>query len=667
MPDMQTSCRSGWRVHLSDDVAVIDDAGRALTLRSRKGRALLAFLASAPDHAATRAILIGLLWSDRGHDQARASLRQCVFEIRSEANGLIIVDGERIALAAAEVSEPPRYNGNGATALAGLEHLDPAFDRWLAERRAQRGPGGHVALHPSSPVARPARAVTRPRAWTRPLAALVSIALALAGWLVLRSRPARTPPRGPPVIAIMPFAVTPSDPATRAIAQRLADTAREELPTQRAIVHALDTGDATAAPAAADFIVHGQVFATRDPATLGLRVETRNGLLLWSETREAAHDDLAAAASAIATRLGMVMTCALNGPRGIGRAPEVLAALMNACDKIDSARPNYNNEDALVATRRFVARAPGDPLAHAMLGMGLVVTSDEMPPLVARVALIESERELKRAIALDPRTGTAWLGLGTGLLFRHEFARAETMYEHGLAVEPDEQFLNSFMSELLSEVGRTEEALVYARRAVAISPAALALTANVAERLAWSGQPRAAIDILDMADAAHPKSAFLNSSRLSILIRTGDLVGARALLDRAARIPGFLEPAQEARRRRLIDAAEHPDRPEADLLARDAVTVANTNLQYADYQIIILAVLLRTDAALALAERLPVASAVFEMPQPSPILLSPRFPSAARRAGLWDYWTQTGHWPDICRDPALQWKCGTVKSPSTPR
>ena len=95
--------------------------------------------------------------------------------------------------------------------------------------------------------------------------------------------------------------------------------------------------------------------------------------------------------------------------------------------------------------------------------------------------------------------------------------------------------------------------------------------------------------------------------------------------------------------------------------------MANTNLQYADYQIIILAVLLRTDAALALAERLPVASAVFEMPQPSPILLSPRFPSAARRAGLWDYWTQTGHWPDICRDPALQWKCGTVKSPSMPR
>ncbi len=514
MPDTQTSCRSGWRVHLADDVAVLDEGGQVLTLRSRKGRALLAFLASAKNHESSRAIQIGLLWSDRGHDQARASLRQCLFEIRSEADGLIIVDGERIAL---------------------------------------------------------------------------------------------------------------------------------------------------------DFVVHGQVSATHDPATLGVRVETRNGLLLWSETREASHDDLAAAAAAIATRLGMVMTCALNGPRGIKRAPEVLAALMNACDKIDPARPNYDNEDMLVATRRFVARAPGDPVAHAMLGMGLVLTSEEMPPSVARAALIESERELKRAIELDPRAGTAWLGLGTGLLFRHEFARAEAMYAHGLAVEPDEQFLNSFMSELLSEVGRTEEALVYARRAVAISPAALALTANLAERLAWSGEPRAAIDILDAADAAHPKSALLVGSRLSILIRTGDLAGARALLDRAARIPGLMESAQEAQLRRLIETAEHPDNPKAQALAREAVEQAKAQPGVSYIWALTLASLGRTDAALTLAERFPVASAFFAMPQPNPMLLSPRFPAAARRAGLWDYWVSTGHWPDICRDPKLQWKCGTVKSASIQR
>jgi DNA-binding SARP family transcriptional activator/Flp pilus assembly protein TadD/TolB-like protein len=77
--------------------------GRPLVLASRRARALLGYLALAPRHSATRARLRGLLWSDRGEAQARASLRQCILAIRNalDAVGLDLmnVSHERVELA----------------------------------------------------------------------------------------------------------------------------------------------------------------------------------------------------------------------------------------------------------------------------------------------------------------------------------------------------------------------------------------------------------------------------------------------------------------------------------------------------------------------------------------------------------------------------------------
>ena len=47
-----------------------------------KARAILAYLVLSPGGSATREQLAGLLWSDRGQDQARASLRQSLKELR---------------------------------------------------------------------------------------------------------------------------------------------------------------------------------------------------------------------------------------------------------------------------------------------------------------------------------------------------------------------------------------------------------------------------------------------------------------------------------------------------------------------------------------------------------------------------------------------------------
>ena len=75
----------------------------------------------------------------------------------------------------------------------------------------------------------------------------------------------------------------------------------------------------------------------------------------------------------------------------------------------------------------------------------------------------------------------------------------------------------------------------------------------------------------------------------------------------------------------------------------------------------------RPDLGIAFALKHRVPTDIFFRPSSRAVLLDARFPQIARFQGLWDYWSSTGSWPDICREPSLGWKCGTVKSASTPR
>ena len=57
-------------------------SGERISLSMRKAEVLLAYLALAPGIRHPRERLINLLWSDRGEEQARNSLRQCLSTIR---------------------------------------------------------------------------------------------------------------------------------------------------------------------------------------------------------------------------------------------------------------------------------------------------------------------------------------------------------------------------------------------------------------------------------------------------------------------------------------------------------------------------------------------------------------------------------------------------------
>jgi DNA-binding SARP family transcriptional activator len=131
-------------------------AGDEAELSARKARALLAYLALRPDVAVPRETLIGLLWGDRGEDQARASLRQTLSAIRkalgNEAAASLIASNESVTLTATGVwvdMEALEQGGDASAVdelaaaanlyrgelLEGLSFNEPTFDHWLSAER----------------------------------------------------------------------------------------------------------------------------------------------------------------------------------------------------------------------------------------------------------------------------------------------------------------------------------------------------------------------------------------------------------------------------------------------------------------------------------------------------------------------------------------------------
>jgi TolB-like protein/DNA-binding SARP family transcriptional activator len=127
--------------------------GRAAIPAGRKVRALLACLALSPEQARPREKLMALLWSDRSDEQARASLRQALVEmrrvlgdpspVRAEHDAVSLdptclavdaLDFERLAKAgkweeAAALYRGPLLDGHGVR--------DDAFEDWIRVERTR--------------------------------------------------------------------------------------------------------------------------------------------------------------------------------------------------------------------------------------------------------------------------------------------------------------------------------------------------------------------------------------------------------------------------------------------------------------------------------------------------------------------------------------------------
>ncbi|MDP7546058.1 MAG: BTAD domain-containing putative transcriptional regulator [Alphaproteobacteria bacterium] len=142
---------------LFGEVKLIHGADGDIAL-PRKTQMLLAYLASNSEQHITRDKLAGLLWADRGEEQARHSLRQCLFtlakSIGDDAGSLINADRHSISLNPDVVEvdiwsferllaqDTPDAMRQAAAQhvdefLAGIRFDDESLDTWCAAERTR--------------------------------------------------------------------------------------------------------------------------------------------------------------------------------------------------------------------------------------------------------------------------------------------------------------------------------------------------------------------------------------------------------------------------------------------------------------------------------------------------------------------------------------------------
>jgi DNA-binding SARP family transcriptional activator/TolB-like protein len=114
--------------------AIEANVGRPIpiSVRSRKARALLAYLAMKPDYRARREELATLFWGDNTDALARHSLRQCLISLRQDlclASEILIVDREAIGLRTQFVSVDARRFMSLARSAA-PDELAQAAELW---------------------------------------------------------------------------------------------------------------------------------------------------------------------------------------------------------------------------------------------------------------------------------------------------------------------------------------------------------------------------------------------------------------------------------------------------------------------------------------------------------------------------------------------------------
>lgn len=146
------------RLNLLGGIQVGEEADPAVLATGTKATLLLAYLALKPGKAHSRETLMGLLWSDRGDSQARASLRQALWSLGQALKDIspcpLVIDGERISLDAAavemDVATFERLLKDGAPdalqkaialyqgeLLQGVKVRDPSFEDFVAGERAR--------------------------------------------------------------------------------------------------------------------------------------------------------------------------------------------------------------------------------------------------------------------------------------------------------------------------------------------------------------------------------------------------------------------------------------------------------------------------------------------------------------------------------------------------
>lgn len=429
-------------LHLSGPFHAERD-GTPLNGLSRRGQAMLAYLACQPQMRAERGALADLLWSDRGEDQARASLRQELSVLRKAVGPVVTANRQMVWL----VSDQVEVRTGHAPFLDGFDLPSEGFEDWL---RLQR-----QATPPATP-------------------------------------PPAAEQTGRPTLAVLPF-----QEIGAAEADMFAEGIVEEITGALSRNRAFDViarqstfmlrGASLSAPEIAErlgatYLLYGSVRRAGDRVRITVQLaDGPDGHTLWSERFDDTLDDLFDMQDRIAAHVAGHLSPSLRAVE-IRRARRQPPEVRSAYDLLLTALPHFwvhdpaENRQALDLIDRALARHPTSAHALAMkawchahdccylwtptpdlaraqcraaFDQALPRAGDHPAALTALSAaaalalkdFTTSEELARRALDLDPNNAWGWLRLGWAAVYRGHQNDALAHFDRAEDLSPLDPFL----------------------------------------------------------------------------------------------------------------------------------------------------------------------------------------------------------------------------------
>ena len=468
-------------------------AGIRVDLKNRRAALLLAILFLQPDHAIDRDALTRLLWHDRFPAQAKASLRQCLLDLRKQLDdhgvGALNIARNEVSLVTDALSsdltdlETALSEGDwdrGIDQLLGIGNLmllqgvslNPAFDGWLAARRE------HIDTQIKSAVA---AAMDRADAGVQ--ACLLEASKARFPMLTV-AVPAQTRT----IIAVLPFSENEdladglylADGVIDELSSRLSSVAEIALVGRTSITQVADgqrTLPQMASALGASHLIEGNVRHRGDKLEVRIAlIEGVSGTELWSDQIIGSVSELfdgrkvigSNVIASIGKALGLSVTPAPT--RRMTADREAYALYLQG----SSLRQKIGVDGAVARGIELLKKAltidPDFAECWTALADAYIMTAATTPSLQRIEQSAEGAACAEKAISLDSGQGHAFSVMGVHAWTQFNPARGLELALEAYARDPNSSDVASRLGSCLLYLGKTKEALPYVEEAVDRDP-----------------------------------------------------------------------------------------------------------------------------------------------------------------------------------------------------
>jgi tetratricopeptide (TPR) repeat protein len=397
---------------------------------------------------------------------------------------------------------------------------------------------------------------------------------------------------------------------------------------------------------------------SRAEATAAL-FDGRDRSLLWSKDFARPSEKVADLRQETAYTTGQVLNCALEGLSTHNRrlSQQSLKLYLNGCAAYADRTTDTIALSLVPLFRRLTRTEPTFAGGWAKL----LLVESEFARMVYRPEAASILAALPTHIAaarrLDPDLPEAMLA-EAALLPDNAFERRIALLERAANEGPDNAPVLGTLSDNLLLVGRMNDAVEQAQRAVRADPLSPAARDSLISALTSSGKLDQALAELQRSEQLWPGASSVLNARFRIYLRYGDAKEALKLVRSGAvstsetpYIDSFLKARAEPTPANIERAVGE---------ARSAYDHIPTVIYHFEQ---VLGTFGREEELfpILLDWRRPdmvtyVADGLFR-PALRNFRRDPRMIAIAKRLGLLDYWRSSGNWPDFCSEPDLPYDC----------